>query len=173
MALDLMEKTIARPAESWLMFDDGERDLGEFFDDAFVGGGVVLHDRLVVDGSKRSSIDHLIIASSGVWVVDAYTDNHLLIGWSEQKTHVDGNGWQTAAVKSRLDSLGMDDVPVHRILCFSRTDWARRSNAAVIDGVLVLSPDKLRSVASQPGPVRGIDSIADQLGSRLPAGPAR
>ncbi len=167
MGLDLLEKTTAGTAESWHDRAQGEQHLGRFLDDVFADTGVVLHDRLVADGSKRCTIDHIVVTSSGVWVIDAYNDNHLLIGWSQQKTHVDGTGWQTAAVRELLDSEGLDAVPVHRVLCFCHSDWARRPNAAVVDGVLVLSPDKLGSVASQPGQVENIDAIAALLDSPL------
>lgn len=191
MALDLLEKTAHHDAGSsrgaaslhhdrssedpaprhragtWQERADCERGLAGFLDDAFAGAGVVLHDRPVTDGRHRATIDHLIVATSGVWVVDAYSDNHLLIGWSQQKTHVDGTGWQTATVQAALAAMHHVDVPVHRVLCFSHSDWARRPNAAVVDGVLVLSPDKLCSVASQPGQVRGCAEIAGELSCRL------
>lgn len=169
MALDLMEKTTPDSIGSWPDGPEGERCLGRFLDEAFDGIGVVLHDRPVVDGAKRSTIDHLVIASGGVWVIDAYSDNHLLIGWSEQHAHVDGSGWQTTAVERLVDTMGFETVPVHRVLCFSDTDWARRPNAAVIDGVLVLSPDKLCSVARQPGFFRSheVDAIASGLDAQL------
>lgn len=173
MALDLMEKTIAAHVESWKDRAGDERCLARFLDDAFAGRGVVFHDCPVASGSKRCTIDHIVVASSGVWVIDAYSDNHLLIGWSQQKTHVDGTGWQTAAVRELLDSMGYDSVPVHRVLCFCDSDWAQRPNAAVVDGVLVLSPDKLCSVASQPGQVGDLDSIAALLDSQLDASDPR
>ncbi len=172
---------------SWQQGADGEQRLGQFLDDAFAGTAVVLHDRYVVNGSKRGNIDHLVIASSGVWVIDAknhtgtvdvqtqgvwkFKQSDLRVGRRKQNGLVDGMGWQAAAVQSLLEPMGMGVVPVHPALCFVQSEWSRRSNAAVIDGVLVLSPDKLASVVGQPGWVEpdAINAIAHQLSSGLPA----
>ena len=172
---------------AWQQGADGEQRLGQFLDEAFAGTAVVLHDRLVVNGSKRGNIDHLIIASSGVWVVDAknysgtvdvqtqgiwkFKQSGLYVGRRKQNKLIDGMGWQSAAVQSLLEPMGMGTVPVHPALCFVDSEWSRRSDAAVIENVLVLSPNKLASVASQPGGVHSdaINAIATQLSSGLPS----
>ncbi len=171
---------------AWQQGANGEQRLGQFLDEAFAGTAVVLHDRLV-NSSKRGNIDHLIIASSGVWVVAAknytgtvdvqtqgvwkFKQSGLYVGRRTQNKLIDGMGRQSAAVQSLLESMGMGNVPVHPALCFVDSEWSRCSNATVIDGVLVLSPDKLASVASQPGSVQpdAINAIATQLNSGLPA----
>ena len=185
---DLAETgALPQHVNAWQQGPDGEQRLGQFLDEAFTGTAVVLHDRLVVNHAKRGNIDHLIIASSGVWVVDAknytgtvdvqtqgvwkFKQSGLYVGRRTQNKLIDGMGRQSAAVQSLLEPMGMGNVPVHPALCFVDSEWSRRSDATVIDGVLVLSPDKLASVASQPGGVHpdAINAIATQLSSGLPA----
>ncbi len=181
------DEALPQHITSWDTGAGGEQQLGQFLDDAFTGTAVVLHDRKVVNGSKRGNIDHLIIASSGIWVVDAkkycgvvdvrnegvwkWKTSDLYVGKRKKSDLVDGMGWQSAAVQSLLEPMGMGEVPIYPVLCFVESDWSHRSNAAVVDGVLVLSPDKLHSVASQPGWVQpgSMNAIATQLSSGLPA----
>ena len=157
-----MQPAPARPVVSWKAGADGQQRLGPFLDEAFADTGVVLHDRLVVDDAKRSNIDHLVVVSSGVWIIEA-TNN--------QNEFIDGLVSRTAAVRRLLEPMGLGLVPVHPVLCIVKTDRSQRSSATVIDGVLVLSPDKLCSVAAQPGFVNpdAVDAIGSELGERLPA----
>ena len=183
---DDTDGTPLRNTASWNASGSDERHLGEFLDDTFAGSAVVLHDRTVVDEPQLGTIDHVIIASSGVWVVDEknfngsvdvrtegvwkFKTNDLYVGCRNQRKFVDAMGWQAAAVQSLVEPMDMGIVPVHSALCFVGSAWSRHSDAAVIDGVLVLSPDKLRSVASLPGWVDpdAINAIASQLSSGLP-----
>jgi len=73
---------------------------------ALADDGVVLFNRVVETDAKRATAELVVVASSGVWVVDEYSDNHLVIGWSQQKTRVDGTGWTAASVEESLIAAG-------------------------------------------------------------------
>lgn len=111
----------------------GERAVGERLDERLAGGpAVVLHDRRMPGG--HGNIDHLVVAPSGVFVVDAKDIRgkvrvstpllgapKLLIDGRDRSKLIDGLDRQVAAVR---DALPADHelVPLRGVLCFTRAD---------------------------------------------------
>ena len=132
----------------------------------------------------RADIDHLVIARTGVWVVDAkqYAGSlevrraggllaprveQLWIAGRDRSRLLDGALAQVASVRGQLEDA--PDVPVHGALCFVGTDlpWFGSSSAR---GVALVGRRGLRRLLRQDGPLDAADwtSIAHWLAHRLP-----
>ena len=146
---------------------------------------VTLHDRKVP--TTRGTLDHLVIAPSGIWLIDARRDTGEVecrstgpFGSGEPRSFVDGRnqtrlvhamGWQVAAVRAQLDMIGFGEVPVRPVICFTSSRWARRDFPFEACGVLVTWPAALVERIGTPGSldVRLIDLVAGHLSSSLAA----
>ncbi|MDP3949515.1 nuclease-related domain-containing protein [Microbacterium sp.] len=113
----------------------------------------VLNDRRIP--GARANIDHIVIAPSGVWVVDAkrYKNKRpelrvdggiirprvesLRIGGRDGTKLVDGVHKQVAVVRAALEGTG---VPVHGVLCFLEADWPMIGGSFTVDDLHVLWP---------------------------------
>lgn len=142
---------------AWAKGAVGERKLGAGLDGLAEAGVVALHDRLI-PGSK-ANIDHLAVAPSGVWVIDAKrytgqvakrdvggwlkTDVRLYVGRRDCTKLVQAMARQVTAVR---DALGAEwpDVPVNAALCFVDGDWGWFAEPFSLDGVFVAWPKALR-----------------------------
>lgn len=89
---------------------------------------LVLHDRRIP--GRRTNIDHLAVAPSGVFVIDAkrykgkievrksfFGDPGLFIAGRNKTKLVEGLGRQRAAVRAALDEA-IPEIPVHACFCF-------------------------------------------------------
>jgi hypothetical protein len=54
---------------AWAVGAEGERRVGAWLDTLTSAGALVLHDRRVL--RSKAKIDHLVVAPSGVWVIDS------------------------------------------------------------------------------------------------------
>ncbi len=162
-----------RSTEVWALGADGEQSLGRRLDR--LGNIWVLHDRRIP--GSRANIDHLVVAASGVWVVDAkrYTgrierktsgplglgSTRLIVGGRDRSNLVEGVNRQLEAVRTSLPV----DVPVHGCICFVQGDWTLLSTPFKINGVFVHWPKSLAKALQTHGPIdrtrRG--RIAEQL----------
>jgi hypothetical protein len=169
---------------AWAKGAEGERRLGAGLDTLAEAGVVALHDRLIP--GTRANIDHLAVAPSGVWVIDAKrysgqvskrdvggwfsTDLRLYVGRRDCTKLVAAMGKQVAAVRA---ALGGDwaDVPVRPVLCFIDAEWGWFARPFELDGVVVAWPKATRQLLVRPGPYTpdGIDLIAAHLENRLAA----
>jgi hypothetical protein len=121
--------------QAWSSGAAGERRLAEALDG--VKGLHVLNDRKVP--GTRGNIDHIVVSTAGVFVVDAKhykglirirdrggflkTDNRLYVG-SRDCSHLADMGWQVDAVRNALSAAGIDPAPpVIAVLCFVDGDW--------------------------------------------------
>ena len=150
---------------------------------------LLLHDRRLrgPDGRlTRANIDHLAVAPSGVWVVDAkqYAGSlevrrsggllsprveQLWIGGRNRTRLLEGVHAQVVAVRAELDAADAPDVPVHAAMCFVGTDlpWFGSSSA---QRVLLVGRRGLRRLLRQPGPLNDDrTALAGWLAQRLPA----
>jgi hypothetical protein len=126
----------------------------------------VLHDRRIP--GSRANIDHLVVNSGGVWVIDTkrYKGRPerrvegglfrprvelLYVGGRNKTTLVEGVQWQVEKVQ---DALG--DVPVGGILCFVDAEWGFFDGPFSVDGVDVMWPKKLGSRMTA-GPTGSVD----------------
>ena len=140
--------------KAWAIGARGEEKLAQA-----LAGFHALHDRRV-PGTK-GNIDHIVIASAGVFVVDAkHYEGRIEIrnhGWflrPDERLHVgrrdcsalaDKMGWQVAAVQSALQAAGVEPLPpITPVLCFIDGDWPLISSPDVFRGVRLEGPKSLR-----------------------------
>jgi hypothetical protein len=162
---------------------EGERRLGLQLNERIDGVGVVLHDRRVP--GKSSNIDHIVVASSGVWVIDAkaYTgmverrdlggwltaDERLFVDNRDRTNLLDGITKQLAVIHEALEPS--TNVSMTGCLCFVGSDWPFFAKPFKLRDVVVTWPAKLCESILEPGwlTVEQIDGIARRLSERLPA----
>jgi hypothetical protein len=142
----------------------------------------------VLNSSKTSfDIDHLVIAPSGVWIVDAKNyaskverrhigglltgEDRLYVNGRNQTKLVEGLGWQRDAVHAVLEPIGFGAAPIHRVLCFTDSTWGFRLRAIRINGVIVTWASDLIKQIREPGRLEPqvVDLLARELSSKLPA----
>lgn len=133
-----------------------------------------LHDRRIPRSS--ANIDHLVVAASGLWVIDAKrysgriakdvrggffnSRTVLSVGGRDRTSLVDGMKKQVAVVQGVLSESPVEAVAVHAALCFVDGDWGLRLEPFAIDGVLVTWPRALRARLAEPG---HLDSAGREL----------
>jgi hypothetical protein len=141
---------------------------------------VLLHDRKVP--RTRGNIDHLAIAPSGVWVIDAKNyqgkierrhlggwsklDNRLYVAGRNRTGLVEGLAWQIDAVRA---ALGDEHAPIHAALCFTDATWKFFAKPFRIGNVWVTWADALAELIGKPGPLvrQDVLRVATQLAGTL------
>ena len=141
---------------------------------------IVLHDRRMPGG--RGNIDHLAVAASGVYVIDAKSHRgkvgvtqpifgapKLLIAGRNRTKLIDGLERQIAAVHDALAAGGRPDVTVQGVLCFTNADLPLLGTPQ-IRGHLLLGPRRLAKRLNAGGPLSppAIEAIARTLAVALP-----
>jgi hypothetical protein len=126
---------IRRPQyiDAWRSGAAGERAVGKMLDGLRAEGVVAIHDRRVP--GRRTNIDHIAVASTGVFVIDtknvagkvAASRSGLRVAGRRQDKMLDGVVGQVAVVQSVLDQGGLAGVAVRGVLCFTKADlpWLR------------------------------------------------
>jgi hypothetical protein len=143
---------------------------------------LVLHDRRLP--RSRANIDHLAVAPSGVYVIDAkkYKGRprlrvegglirprveRLLVGTRDCTKVVDGVLKQVEAVRTVVG----DEIPVHGVLCFVEADWPLIGGSFTTRGVEVLWAKRLFTRLESAGP-HGLDTLGQlhrKLAEALPS----
>jgi hypothetical protein len=167
--------------QAWAKGSEGERQLAEGLTRRIGDRTVLLHDRRIP--RSRANIDHLAIAPSGVWVIDAKMyrgplqrrdkggwgriDYRVYINGRDQSRLVNGPIRQAEVVRS---VLGDDVVPIHMALCFVNAEWDFFLKPFQIKGVWVTYSKKLCEKISEPGPLSGNEvlSVANRIAQALP-----
>ena len=144
----------------------------------------VLHGRTVPN--TRGDVDHVIVAPSGVWLVDTKSywglvekrdagnwrtvDHRLFVNGRDQTNLVDDLAWQATGVRALLDALGLGDVPVHPVLLFIGSAGRWFAKPIDIDGVRAMWTTKLLESVAVPGPLDDTTcrTIATELCAQLP-----
>ncbi|CAN5547170.1 hypothetical protein BH10ACT2_BH10ACT2_24420 [soil metagenome] len=170
---------------AWAKGAEGERKLARRLNDDLSDVAIVLHDRKVPN--TRGNIDHLVVASNGVWIVDAknYTGKveqrdvggffsskrQLFVGGRNQTKLIEGLGWQAEAVRAVLTPIGFGETPVHTALCFIEWKPGLITKPIRMDGALITWAGKLVEAIRVPGQFDAatIDMLARELSSKLPA----
>lgn len=172
--------------KAWARGAKGERVVARALQHAVEDGVVVFHDRRIP--GRRSNIDHIAVAPTGVFVIDAkrYTGRverraqgsllrpqppKLYVSGRDKTALVDGMTKQVDAVRGVLTRVGLaDGVAIRPILCFVEADWAWFAKPFDVDGVRVLWPKALLELVRSPGPLdpERIVAIASHLDTRLP-----
>jgi hypothetical protein len=173
---------------SWKKGADGERRVAAHLERELGDSVIILNSRRVP--KTRGDIDHLIVAPSGVWIVDAKNysgklevrdvgnwrtvDRRLYVAGRDRTKIVDGLAWQAAAVRDVLGPMGFGQAPLHSTLLFTDSDWGLFAKPIELRGVRIVWAKKLCELIAAPGPVdRGaMTAIASQLSARLPAAAA-
>lgn len=139
--------------------------------------------------AKRSNIDHIAIAASGVWVIDTkryrgrikvsnplFGEPKLLVDGRDRTSILAGLDMQVAAVRQAMGPVA-PDVPVHGCLCFV-TPRGPLADSGVpvlrtltINGYPLLYPRKLARRLNRRGPLdhERARVIAAALAESLPA----
>ena len=152
---------------------------------ALQGRAVVLDDRKVP--GARARVDHIVIAPSGVWVVEAKectgrverrdvggwfkVDERLYVSGRDRTNMVEGIDQQVIAVENMLAKERLDSVPVHAALCFVDCDWGRFPKPFSLCGVWVTWAENLTELVLDWNAVPNteIDRLAQVVRSKLPA----
>jgi hypothetical protein len=150
--MDLIGRT--RDEDAWRKGALGEETVGKALDS--LGGYTrALHDRLI-PGSK-ANIDHVLVASTGVWTIDAknYTGK-LEVRQRGQELWVNGRNRtklvkqaqrQAEVVRRVLAREGLAAVPVTPALCFLGVQWPTLLAPSGVADVQLVSPRGLRNLA--------------------------
>lgn len=147
---------------AWAKGARGEQRLGVMMDG--LPNVWVLHDRRLP--RSRANIDHLVVAPSGVWVIDAKQykgrierrpagfmgmgPSRLFVGGRDRSKLIDGVRRQVDGVRQ---VLGDSHVPVSGALCFVEGDWPLLSQSFAVDGIAVHYPKSLRQALGKDGPL--------------------
>lgn len=144
----------------------------------------VLHDRRIP--RTRSNIDHIAVAPSGVYVIDAKRykgrpdlrirggilrarTTTLTVGGRDCTKLLDGMHRQVDLVRGAL-AQSHPDVRVRGMLCFVDADWPLIGGAFSIDHVDVLWPKKAAQVLNGDGPLTGeqVSAIHQLIATAFP-----
>ena len=171
---------------AWAQGAKGEELVAKMLHERLGDTAVLLHDRKVP--RTRGNIDHLVIAASGVWIIDAKryrgkvekrdvggffkSDIRLYVGGRDRTKTVAGLRWQLDAVRK---ALGAEEIPIHCALSFVDAEWPvffRRPFQ--LQGVWISWPGRLAELIAADGPVHtdSIGQVGSQLAERLPATPS-
>jgi hypothetical protein len=148
-------------------------------------GEVILNDRRIPDG--HGNIDHVVVASSGVWIIDSKTwtgrieykgvkgvfdpIEHLYVGDKDCTYLVDDVYAQVIPVATLINDRA---VPIRPAIVFVDGDWKStwrllRNKPYVHKHVLIAWPSALISKIGEPGPLMPdvIAAIGQDLDRRL------
>jgi hypothetical protein len=144
----------------------GEEKLGAALDTMVANGLLVLHDRR--RPRTAANIDHLVVAPTGVWVIDAkrysglitkvdkggwlQSDIRLTVGGRDRTKLVAGVQTQMSDVRQVLDGP-RTAVPLHGALCFVDAELRLFAKPFEIDGVLVTWTKALCERMATSGPI--------------------
>ncbi len=166
--------------KAWADGASGERILAEYLSSRLEGSVVILNDRKVP--GTRGNIDHIAVASSGVWVIDTKryrgdlkkvnrggpfrTDYGIFINGRDRTKLIADLDWQSGAVRKALSDFS---VPVHSVLCFIGVEWGLFLKPFQLDGVWVTYRKSLAEMISEEGPIKKeeITRVAARLQSRF------
>jgi hypothetical protein len=170
---------------AWKTGATGEERLGGFFEKALPSSAVVLHDRRIP--GSRANIDHVVIAPSGVWIVDAKLyrgkvesrtlgsfwrpEDRVFVGGRDRTKLVLGMSRQVEAARAALavDPLA-PQVSIRPAVCFVESEWGFFAKPFELHGVTILWPQKLAERIAAPGTLtaEAIGRLANRLAIGLP-----
>ena len=162
---------------------EGERKLAERLERAVGDVASLLHSRRI----PRGDIDHIAIAPSGIFVIDAKhydgrvdvrdvggwrkTDWRLFVQGRDKSALIDGAKKQAGAVQRAIEPTELRGTPIHSRLCFIDADWSLFAKPIEIDGVTALWRKRLCEEIKRPGPLTADqrERLAVVLSAALPA----
>jgi hypothetical protein len=170
---------------AWAVGARGEELLAKLLDRLGDQGVLTLHDRRIP--GTQANIDHIAIAPSGVYVIDANRykgrpnlrvegglfrarTERLFVGSRDCTKLVAGVHKQLRSVRAALGASGSHDAPLVGMLCFVDGDWPLIGGSFTIDGLHVLWPKAAAKQLIRPGPLGDAQRKAIQrsLAAALP-----
>lgn len=160
---------------AWATGAIGEERLGLALANGLGGAATILSDCAAPNSQKN--IDFVVIARSGVWVIDAKryngliqvrdvggwfrTDERLFIGGRDRTKAVDGLSWQVDVVRNALPQKSVTITPV---ICMVDAEfplfrvkpiklrgvwvvWGKKLAEMILEGTAVLSEDQVADVS--------------------------
>ena len=130
-----------------------------------------------------ANVDHIAIAASGVFVIDAkfYRDKRIEIvnkgRWPRKETQLRvASRNRTTLVEKLAKQIGTVEPVVHKlgvnvtgVLCFIQSDFRQLPDGSEIRGVKVVSPVALEAILRRPGPLTPaqMHAVGDRLRDSL------
>jgi hypothetical protein len=172
---------------AWAQGAIGEQIVGRHLDQLAGRGVVTLHDRRVP--RSAANIDHLAVAPSGIFVIDAkyragrkvemrksggflhWGPRRLVVGGRDAGPMLEASAWQLTVVRRALRSAGVDGgVPLRAMLVLVEAQWGRSTSGLVVGRVDVLWPKAMASRVGAPGPLSPeiVTRLAECLAAQLP-----
>jgi Nuclease-related domain len=172
-------------AATWGKGSEGESKLAAFVEREVGDKVIALHDRLIP--GTRGNIDHIFIAPTGVWVVDAKAykgkvesretgpiwrrETMVYVGGRNRTERARAVEKQVAAVIAALRTdPTLQGTNVNPALCFVGSDWGLLDFPFQVGNVWVLYPGALRKRLKKDGPLSPdvMKRIARRLDVSLP-----
>ena len=166
---------------AWAKGSEGDRLLAASLLKHLDERAVLLNDRKIP--RTNSNIDHIVIAPSGIWNIDAKkyrgqveyrdvsgwfkTDMRIYVGGRNRTNLVAGLHKQMNVVRK---VLGDNEVLIHQVLCFVDAEWKWFAKPFQHDDVWVKWPKNLAGMISEGDtlPARDVLVIANKLAKALP-----
>jgi hypothetical protein len=153
-------------ASTWGKGSEGESRLAAFVEREVGDHVISLHDRLVP--GTRGNIDHLFVAPTGVWLVDAKSykgkvvqresgpiwrrESELYVGGRNRTALARGVEHQLSAVLAAVRSdESLAQVDVFATLCFVDSDWGLLDFPFSVGKIWVAYPGALRKELRKSG----------------------
>lgn len=165
---------------AWASGAEGEERVGARLDQLVSANIRVLHDRRIP--GSRANIDHIVVTSSGVWVIDTkrYADQAPekrveggLLRPRVEKLWVRGDKTRLVdQVLTQVETVRetVPQVPVRGVLCFIDAQWSLFADPFTVNEVLVTWPrDLVKRLAKDAGDALVVDDVAGALERRLRA----
>lgn len=173
--------TEPQTTRAWAIGADGEERLAAKL--AAIDGIRTLHDRCIP--GSRANIDHIVVAASGVYVIDA--KNHrgivrvegggllgrrpprLTVDGRDRSAMVEGMARQLDAV-ARVVGTTSPAPPLSGVLCFLSADWPLLDRPPAFRDILLESPRSLARRLATPGPLEPAElaGLTERLATGLP-----
>jgi Nuclease-related domain len=160
------------------------RGLGLVLDHLLRGTGAVLHDRRFARNIEP--IDHLVIAPSGLWVIDALYDPytiqrrhlgpvfrtrpHLFVDGRERSAELEAMNRRVDILRGLIALVGYHDTKINAVMCFVTAPVPISDRHRMFSGVLVTDPVGLSDRLREPGRLSqaGVMSVTYHMDSLLP-----
>ena len=166
---------------AWKRGAEGEEELGAALVRRLGDRAIVLHDRRIP--RSRANIDHLVIAPSGVWVIDAKRydgrleqrtvgmfssrRNELYVAGRNKTALADGVNKQVELVRTQLAN---PEINVRGVLCFIRAEWDFFAQPFEVRGILVTYGKSLAKtvLATNHLDEPSVNALARDLSNKFP-----